>query len=87
MAHDLRISRWDMYSLFSWTHTNVTFFNTTSVTNFANFTFQEFDSHEAIDEYVESKTYATEEQPGICFAFSFEEKGANKYELRLRFSD
>lgn len=49
MAHDLKISRWDMYALFSWTHTNVTFFNTTSEMSFANFTFQEFDSHEAID--------------------------------------
>jgi hypothetical protein len=39
MAHDLKISRWDLYGLFSWTHTNVTNFNTTSFMSFANFTF------------------------------------------------
>jgi hypothetical protein len=88
MAHDLHISRWDLRDLFGWTHTNITNFNSTSFTNFANFTLKEFESHEAIDAYVQSATYATsEEQPGICFGFSFEEVGHNKYELNLRFSD
>ena len=87
MAHDLRISRYDLLNLFGWTHTNYTNFNSTSYTSFANFTLQEFESHEAIDAYVSSETYATETQPGICFGFSFEETQPNKYELNLRFSD
>ena len=83
----MHISRWDMQFLFGWTHTNYTNFNSTSIMSFANFTFMEFESHDAIDAYVKSDTYGTEEQPGICFAFSFEEKNTNKFELTLRFSD
>ena len=61
MAHDLHISRYDLLNLFGWTHTNVTNFNSTSYMNFANFTLQEFESHDAIDAYVKSDTYATED--------------------------
>ena len=79
MAHDLGISRYDMLNLFYWADTNYTNFNSTSITSFANLTLLEFESHEAIDAYVSSENYATETQPGICFAFSFEETKPNKY--------
>jgi hypothetical protein len=58
MAHDLHISRYDLMALFGWTHLNYINFNSTSFTSFANFTLVEFESHDAIDAYVRSDTYA-----------------------------
>lgn len=85
MAHDLRVSRYDFLDLFWWTQLNYTNFNSESFTSFANFTLMEFESHDAIDDYVLSDTYADKDHPGICFAFSLEETAHNKYQLNLRY--
>jgi len=85
MAHDLRISRYDFLHLTNWAQLNYTNFESVSYTSFANFTLKEFESHDAIDDYVRSDTYADKDHPGICFAFNLEETAHNKYQLNLRY--
>jgi len=58
MANDVKISRYSLLELFGWANLDYRSFNSTTVTSFANFTLMEFESHDAIDAYVMSDTYA-----------------------------
>ena len=53
-----------------------------------NFTFQEFDSQEELDEYFMHPEYGRAEgREGICFAFSVIQEADNKFEVEIQMND
>jgi len=51
------------------------------------FKFQEFESKDALHDYLKHPSLGLESHPGVCFAFNMNEKGKNDYELELHFND
>ena len=52
-----------------------------------SYTYQRFESHQAILDYIAADGYMDKMTPGVCFGFSLTEKGNDDYKLEMIFND
>lgn len=53
-----------------------------------NFTFEYYETQDALDDYIGSKNYLRNEtNPGVCFGFSFVKENDSAYKAKLFFND